>query len=110
MIKESYDGERGFHFIECFSVDPALEDRSRGGRVGSKRCLELGLKQNPRIVAAERAAEASKARVVQFQADYYPTVALEGDYTRFSGSLNNTSDNTVQATASSTTSTLLPWD
>ena len=43
-----------------------------------KRCLELGLKQNPRIVAAERAAEASKARVVQFQADYYPTVALRG--------------------------------
>ncbi len=61
-----------------------------------KRCLELGLKQNPRIVAAEKAAEAAKARVVQFQADYYPNLALEGDYTRFSGSLNNTSDTYVE--------------
>ena len=52
-----------------------------------KRCLEVGLKQNPKIIAAEKAAEAAKARVVQFQADYYPNLALEGDYNRSHGSL-----------------------
>ena len=36
------------------------------------RCLELGLKQNPKIIAAEKAVQGAKARVVQFQSDYYP--------------------------------------
>ena len=52
------------------------------------RCLELGLKQNPKIIAAEKAAEAAKARVVQSQANYYPNLAVEGDITRFNGNLN----------------------
>ncbi len=58
-------------------------------------CLELGLKQNPKIIAAEKAAEAAKARVVQFQADYYPNLALEGDATRYNGNLNSSSRSTA---------------
>lgn len=65
------------------------------------RCLELGLKQNPRIIGAEKAAEAAKARVVQFQADYYPNLALEGDYNRSHGSFRDTVNSTSNTTSSS---------
>ena len=60
------------------------------------RFLELGLKQNPKVIAAAMASEAAKARVVQFQADYYPNLALEGDYSR-----NNATFNTPSASGGS---------
>ncbi len=56
-----------------------------------KRCLELGLKQNPKIIAAERAVQGAKARVVQFQSDYYPDLALETEYSRYNGTLTSSS-------------------
>jgi outer membrane protein len=55
------------------------------------RCLELGLKQNPKIISAAMATEAAKARVVQLQADYYPNLALEGDFSRNNASFNTPS-------------------
>ena len=56
-----------------------------------KRCLELGLKQNPKIIAAERAVQGAKARVVQFQSDYYPDLALETEYSRYNATLTSSS-------------------
>ena len=54
-------------------------------------CLEIGLKQNPRLIASQRAAEAAKARVVQVRSDYYPDLFFEGDVSRYKGSLSGTS-------------------
>jgi outer membrane protein len=59
-------------------------------------CLQLGLRKNPRIIAAAMASEAAKARVVQFQADYYPNLALEGDFSR-----NNATFSTPSASGGS---------
>ena len=56
-----------------------------------KRCLDLGLKQNPKIIAAERAVQGAKARVVQFQSDYYPDLALETEYSRYNATLTASS-------------------
>jgi outer membrane protein len=58
------------------------------------RCLELGLKQNPKIIAAEKAADAAKARVVQVRADYYPDLSLETDYSRYNGTFTSSSTST----------------
>ena len=53
-------------------------------------CLEMGMKQNPKVIAAEKAVQGAKARVVQFRSDYYPELLLETDYSRYSGSLTAT--------------------
>lgn len=63
------------------------------------RCLEIGLKQNPRLIAAERAVEGARSRVVQFRSDYYPDFFVETDYARYKGTLSSTS-NTGSASAS----------
>jgi len=55
------------------------------------RCLDLGLKQNPKVIAAERAVQGAKARVVQFRSDYYPDLLVETDYSRYNGTLTSTS-------------------
>ncbi len=65
------------------------------------RCLELGLKQNPKIIAAEKAAEAAKARVVQVQSDYYPNVSIESDYARSSGITSTSSTSTSPSPSAS---------
>ena len=39
------------------------------------RCLDLGLKQNPKVIAAEKAVQGAKARVVQVRSDYYPDLS-----------------------------------
>jgi outer membrane protein TolC len=54
-------------------------------------CLEIGLKQNPRLIGSQRAVEAAQARVVQVQSDYYPELFFEGDYSRYKGTLSGTS-------------------
>jgi outer membrane protein TolC len=63
-----------------------------------QHCLEIGLQQNPRLMASLQALEAAKARVVQVRSDYYPEVFIEGDYSRYKGSLSGTSNpNSVSA-------------
>lgn len=55
------------------------------------RCLEIGLKQNPRLISSQGAVEAARARVTQVQSDYYPDLFAEGDYSRYKGTLSGTS-------------------
>jgi outer membrane protein len=49
-----------------------------------KTCLEIGLKQNPTIRAAQKGIEGAEARVKQTQSTYYPTLFGETDYNRYS--------------------------
>ena len=49
-------------------------------------CQDMGLKQNPKIQAALQAVEGAGARVKQSQADYYPSLFAESDYSRYRGS------------------------
>jgi len=58
------------------------------------RCLDLGLKQNPKVIAAEKAVQGAKARVVQVRSDYYPDLLLETDYSRYNGTLTSPSNST----------------
>jgi outer membrane protein TolC len=72
------------------------------------RCLDLGLKQNPKVIAAEKGAQAAKARVVQVQADYYPNVSIESDYYRSNGTTTSSSaSNPISATSSNNNQYLL---
>jgi outer membrane protein len=48
-----------------------------------KTCLDIGLKQNPTIRAAQKGIEGAQARVKQSQSTYYPILFGEVDYTRF---------------------------
>ncbi|OGP50907.1 MAG: hypothetical protein A2Y79_10070 [Deltaproteobacteria bacterium RBG_13_43_22] len=54
-----------------------------------KTCLEIGLKQNPTIRGAMKGVEGAEARVKQNQADYYPDLFAETDYTRYKGSFSS---------------------
>jgi outer membrane protein len=64
-----------------------------------QRCLEIGLQQNPRLIGSQRALDGAKARVVQAQADYYPELFIETDYSRSKGNLSSTG-NSGSASAS----------
>jgi outer membrane protein TolC len=53
-----------------------------------RTCLEIGLKQNPKIQAVMQAVEGAGARVKQSLADYYPSLFAETDYSRYRGSFS----------------------
>ena len=60
-----------------------------------KTCLDIGLKQNPTIRAAQKGIDGAQARVKQSQSTYYPILFGEVDYTRYNtqSSLNGSSLN-----------------
>jgi len=70
------------------------------------RCLDLGLKQNPKVIAAEKAVQGAKARVVQVQSDYYPDFLLETDYSRFSGTSTASSPSTSISASDNTSQSI----
>lgn len=60
-----------------------------------KTCLDIGLKQNPTIRAAQQGIVGAEARVKQSQSNYYPIIFGEIDYTRYNNpsSVNGSSIN-----------------
>jgi TolC family type I secretion outer membrane protein len=53
-------------------------------RLTLDQCIELTLKRNPSLTAAESAMNAAGSRVGQAQSAYYPQVNLAGNYSKFS--------------------------
>lgn len=70
-----------FIVIVPFSAG-AEELIKKGELLNLERCLELGLKIHPNVVAATGAADASRSRVEQAKADYYPQVDGTAAYSR----------------------------
>jgi TolC family type I secretion outer membrane protein len=75
-----------------------------GERLTLERCVEIGLRQSPSIVAAESTLNAAGARVGQAQSAYYPQIALSGEYSKYSLNTDptNQSLDLYQGTASLT--------
>ena len=95
--------KRSFILLSAFMSILLWKNGAGADEWDLKRCLELGLKQNPKIIAAEKAVQGAKARVVQFQSDYYPDLALETDYSRYSGSLTSSSTSSTVSEKNSQT-------
>jgi len=53
-------------------------------RLTLEQCIEITLKRNPNITAADSTMNAAGTRVGQAQSAYYPQVNLSGDYTKYS--------------------------
>lgn len=64
-----------------------------------KTCLDIGLKQNPTIRAAQTGIDGAGARVKQSQSTYYPILFGEVDYTRYNSQSSLTSSSLNQGDA-----------
>ena len=80
-----------------------------GGATSAERltldqCIEITLKRNPSLAAAESTMNAAGTRVGQARSAYYPQVNLSADYTKYSPYTdpNNASQDLYQGTASLT--------
>ncbi len=64
------------------------KDRSGEGLIAAgetlnvNRCIEIALKKNPNIVAAENTVDVNRSRVGEARAAYYPQVSATGAYSR----------------------------
>lgn len=73
-------------------------------RLTLDQCIEITLRRNPNIAAAESTMNAAGTRVGQAQSAYYPQVTLAGNYTQFSPYTDptNASQDLYQGTATLT--------
>jgi TolC family type I secretion outer membrane protein len=90
---------------------PAMDTTATptGGATSAERltldqCIEITLKRNPSLTAAESAMNAAGTRVGQAKSAYYPQVNLSADYTKYSPYTDptNASQDLYQGTASLT--------
>lgn len=74
------------------------------GQLTLAQCIEITLKRNPSITAADSTMNAADARVGQAQSAYYPQVSLAGNYSKFSPYTDptNASQDLYQGTATLT--------
>ena len=73
-------------------------------RLTLDQCIEITLKRNPSLAAAESTMNAAGTRVGQARSAYYPQVNLSGDYTKYSPYTDptNASQDLYQGTATLT--------
>ena len=71
----------------------------KGATLNLQRCIEISLLRQPNILAAASAVDASRSRVGQAQANYYPQINLSAGYSRIS-SLSGTSSTGVTRSSS----------
>lgn len=73
-------------------------------RLTLDQCIEITLKRNPNIAAAESTMIAAGTRVGQARSAYYPQISLAGNYTKFSPYTDptNASQDLYQGTATLT--------
>ncbi|MEK6743045.1 MAG: TolC family protein [Nitrospirota bacterium] len=73
-------------------------------RLTLDQCIEITLKRNPSLTAAESTMNAAGTRVGQAQSAYYPQVSLAGNYSKFSPYTDptNASQDLYQGTATLT--------
>jgi len=73
-------------------------------RLTLDQCIEITLKRNPSLTAAESTMNAAGTRVGQAQSAYYPQVNLSGNYSKFSPYTDptNASQDLYQGTATLT--------
>jgi len=73
-------------------------------RLTLDQCIDLTVKRNPSLTAAESNMNAAGTRIGQAQAAYYPQVSLSGNYTKFSPYTDpkNESQDLYQGTATVT--------
>ena len=60
----------------------AEEIIKKGETLSLQRCIEIGLMRQPDILAAASTVDASRSRVGQAQANYYPQINLTAGYSR----------------------------
>ncbi len=70
-------------FISISNVD-AEEIIKKGETLSLQRCIEISLQRQPNILAAASTVDASRSRVGQSQANYYPQINLSAGYSRIS--------------------------
>ncbi len=70
------------------SGSTATVPSTQGARLSLQQCVDVALRRNPTIFAAEYAVNAADARVGQARSAYYPQVSLTGDYTKSSITTN----------------------
>ncbi|MBI5099101.1 MAG: TolC family protein [Nitrospirae bacterium] len=85
-------------FISISDVG-ADEIIKKGETLSLQRCIEISLIRQPNILAATSTVDASRSRVGQSQANYYPQINLSAGYSRISP-LSGTASNSSTRTSS----------
>ena len=77
----------------------AEEIIKKGETLSLQRCLEIGLMRQPNILAATSTVDASRSRVGQAQANYYPQINLTAGYSRISPLSGTTSTGSARTSS-----------
>ncbi len=88
---------------------PASGIIKEGDRLALARCIEIALTKSPNILAAESGVNASRSKVGQARANWYPQITLSGGYSRYS-LITDPTDKTEQQYSGSATLTQSLFD